>query len=343
MKVLKNVPLKEYTTFRTGGPASFFVEVTTSLDLQKAVQYAKRKKIPVFILGGGSNILVQDEGFPGLVIKMAIKGIEEQEKSDTDVEIVAGAGENWDEFVAHTVSRNLFGIENLSLIPGTVGAAPVQNIGAYGTEIMNVISWVEVFDQETKKIKRLINEECGFTYRDSMFKKPHGKKYVITRVAFVLHKKSSLNTSYKDVYEYIKTHTISPENLTLSKIREIVINIRKAKLPDILVYGTAGSFFKNPIVPKNVYEDLLKKFPDMPHFVVDKQHVKIPAAWMLDKICGFRGYKEERVGTYENQALVLVNVGNATSKEILNLAGKMTVCVKEKTGITLEREVQLVP
>jgi UDP-N-acetylmuramate dehydrogenase len=342
MKIQKNVSLKEYTTFRTGGPADFFVIVSSVEELKKAVSYAKRKSIPIFILGGGSNILIRDHGFKGLVIKVEIKGIEEQEKSDTHVEVVAGAGENWDEFVAHTVSRNLYGLENLSLIPGSVGAAPVQNIGAYGTEAMNLISWVEVFDIEKGKVRRLINEECGFTYRDSMFKKPHGKKYIITRVAFILSKSHAFNTSYKDVQEHIEKNNLKHEDLSLNKLRDIVIGIRKRKLPDIKEYGTAGSFFKNPIIPKTKYEQLLLLYKDMPHFVVDKNNVKIPAAWMLDKLCGFKGHREDNVGIYENQALVLVNFGDATSEQILKLAEKMTECVKEKTGIVLEPEVQII-
>ncbi len=341
IKIVENVSLKGYTTFKIGGEARFFVAVKTVEELQQALHYAEAQTLPVFILGGGSNILVSDEGFPGLVIKIEIGGIEMRD-GDLGTEVVAGAGAVWDDLVAYAVAQGLYGIENLSLIPGTVGAAPVQNIGAYGAEIKDVISWVEVIDTTTKEIKIMTKAECAFGYRDSIFKKPEGKKYVITRVALVLKKNDEVHPEYKDIKEYCLKNNLDPHTLTLQAVRNIVIDIRTNKLPDLAVYGTAGSFFKNPIVEKQTYETLVQHYPGMPGFVVDDTHIKIPAAWILDNVCGFKGYRDGSVGVYKNQALVLVNFGEGTAQEIKKLSEKMINAVAEKTKIFLEREVQFV-
>jgi UDP-N-acetylmuramate dehydrogenase len=376
MKILENVSLAELTTFKIGGPARYFCAITNVEELKEALDFAKSPahSLPIFILGGGSNILVSDKGFAGLVIKMEIRGTdvaggkkefakknggEKADKKNEDetsqfVEITAGAGEIWDDLVAFTVRRGLGGLENLSLIPGTVGAAPVQNIGAYGAEVKDTISAVEVFNIETGEVRNMKNAECRFSYRDSIFKKPEGKKYIITRVTFRLSKKLALKTDYKDVANYLKTQQISLGELDLKKVREIVIAIRRAKLPDVSKssqnkIGTAGSFFKNPIVSGAKYQELKKLYPDMPHFLPNpsrsqngQEKVKIPAAWLLDKLCGFKGYRDESVGVYENQALVLVNFGGASAANVMTLAKKMADDVFEKTGIKLEREVRVV-
>lgn len=350
MNVQENIPLKDFTTFRIGGSARYFAVVISIEELKEAAAYAKERSLPIFVLGGGSNILVSDQGFPGLVIKIKIQGIESKEVDHNKVEVIAGAGEDWDQFVGNMVEHGLYGIENLSLIPGSVGAAPVQNIGAYGVEAKDTLSWVEVFNIETGEIEKLTNVQCAFTYRDSIFKKPEGKKYIITRVAFLLSKEGKLSTAYKDVAEYIKNNNVI--DLTLQKIRDIVIDIRTKKLPDVKEIGTAGSFFKNPIIPKSTFEELLKQYPELPGYVVvsspafPKEGVggvyKIPAAFLLDKLCGFKGYRDGNVGVYKTQALVLVNFNGATAKEIFSLSEKMIACVKEKTNIILEREVQLI-
>ncbi len=342
--ILENIPLQEYTTFRIGGPARYFVCAETIEDVRDSLAFAHAKKIPVFILGGGSNILVSDEGFSGLVIKMEIVGI------DIDKEtITAGAGVNWDKLVACTVEKNLHGLENLSLIPGTVGAAPVQNIGAYGAEVKDAIAWVEVLDKESWEMKKLSKEECAFGYRTSIFKKPEGKKYIITRVAFALAKNGKANFEYKDLKSYFAKQEIASP--AAHQVREAVIVIRNQKLPDVKKLGTAGSFFKNPIVSKEKLAELLKKFPEIVSFPVsnssyakasEDDFVKISAAWLLDKVCGFKGYREGDVGSYQNQALVLVNFGSASAKDIKSLAAKMSVCALEKTGIVLEQEVEYV-
>jgi UDP-N-acetylmuramate dehydrogenase len=340
VNIEENISLQEFTTFRIGGKAKYFVRIKEINDLQIAIAFANSKKVPVFVLGGGSNIVMSDAGFPGLVIKMEITGIDINLEKEGSVIVSAGAGVDWDMFVQETVDQGLHGLENLSLIPGTVGAAPVQNIGAYGAEVKNTIEWVEALDIETGVMRHFTNEECTFSYRMSFFKTPKGKKYIITRVGFILQRNGELNTSYKDIAEYIKTNNVS--EVTLHNVREMVIDIRTKKLPSIKEYGTAGSFFKNPIITQKSYDKLLKEFPTMPHYPAGEGKVKVPAAWILDNLCGFKGYRDGDVGVYKNQALVLVNFGKATAADVKALAQKMIDCVKEKTGIELEREVEYV-
>jgi UDP-N-acetylmuramate dehydrogenase len=340
--IQEHISLKDLTTFKIGGEARFFATVHSIDELKGALAWAKEKHLEIFVLGGGSNILMGDKGWDGLVIKIEIKGIELKGN-----ELVGGAGENWDSFVGYAVEHGLYGIENLSLIPGSVGATPVQNIGAYGVEVKDTISWVESINSETGELKIFNNNECGFAYRDSFFKKPEGKKYIITRVAFNLKKEGILSTEYRDIKKYIEENKIL--DLTLQKIRDIVIDIRTKKLPDVRIIGTAGSFFKNPIISLSDYQNLLTRYPDLPGYSqksafagATADTIKIPAAWMLDNLCGFKGYKEGDVGVYKNQALVLVNFGNAKAQDIFDLSEKMIACVKEKTNIILEREVQMI-
>lgn len=349
MEMLENVLLKEFTTFRTGGAARWFFRVQSVEELKEAVLFSQRLNLrnskgstfakPFFVLGGGSNVLVSDDGYAGLVIKMEIGGVDFEEKENNLVHVTAGAGENWDAFVAKTVARGLVGLENLSLIPGTVGASPVQNIGAYGREVKDIIFEVETFDTETLKIKKFFSEECRFGYRDSFFKHSEGKKYIITRVTFALQKNGILKTDYKDVQEYFLKHAIT--GASVSDVRNAVIAIRTAKLPDVREYGTAGSFFKNPIVSNNLANEVLRKYPDIPLYPAGTDTKKISAGWLLDKVCRLKGVEAGRVGTYKNQALVIVNHGGATTKEVLEFAKSLQKQVKEKTGVSLEFEVQI--
>ncbi len=338
MKIQENISLKEYTTFKIGGSARFFCVVKNEDDLIDAINFAKKNKITYFVLGGGSNILVADAGFTGLVIKMEMKGINYFEEGNM-VKAVVAAGENWDKFVENTVEQGFYGLENLSLIPGTVGASPVQNIGAYGIEAKDIIDTVYVLDVEKDQYKTFKNIDCKFAYRDSIFKKEIGR-YIILSVTFNLNKKGRLNLVYKDIQEYFDFKNI--KNPTLKQVRDAVIYIRQKKLPDLKKYGTAGSFFKNVVVSTNKAQELIKKYPDMIVHAVNDKKVKIPLAWILDHACGFRGVKKGNVGTYQNQALVLINYGNATSKEIIDLAQKMVDGVFEKTGIEIELEVEYV-
>ena len=339
MTIKESVSLAKYTTLRTGGPARFFAEVSTDDELQEALAFAKEKAVPYFILGGGSNILMSDDGFPGLVIKMNMLGMDFNDRGDT-VEAIAGAGENWDAFVAKTVEQGLSGLENLSFIPGTVGAAPVQNIGAYGAEAKDTLAWVEAFDPKTEEYVTISNSECEFAYRDSIFKKPEHKHLVIMRVAFKLSKNKKPNASYKDLEVYFEEKGITEPSI--QEVRNAVIEIRTRKLPSIDDFGTAGSFFKNPIIAKDLYEDLALRYPGLPSFPVSDEFVKIPLAWVLDNVCGVKGIRKGAVGVYKNQALVLVNYGGATSREVKALADELIALVKEKIGIVVSPEVEYV-
>jgi UDP-N-acetylmuramate dehydrogenase len=340
MEILENIPMKDFNTFRTGGAAWFFCRAKKAEDLKQAVLFAREKSLPFFVLGGGSNILVPDDGYSGVVIKIEIIGFHYENKENGDVYISVGAGEIWDEFVSSTVMRGLVGLENLSLIPGSVGATPVQNVGAYGREVKDVIAEVEAFDTETFEIKKFSPEECLFGYRDSIFKHPEGKKYIITGVTFAFQKNASLKTEYKDVQEYFLKNNIT--NASVADVRNAIIAIRSAKLPSILEYGTAGSFFKNPIISNKLAEEVLKNYPDMPLYSAGVDTKKISAGFLLDRVCGLKGVEAGNVGTYKNQALVLVNHGGATTKEVILFAESLREQVKNQTGIVLEFEVQVI-
>ncbi len=338
MTIQENIPLKDHTTFRIGGPARFFCIVRNEDELIDALNFSKKNKIPFFILGGGSNLLVSDAGFPGLVIKMENLGISYKEIGDV-VEVTAMAGENWDKFVEETVSKGLYGLENLSYIPGTVGASPVQNIGAYGCEAKDTIESVYVLDVKKDEYVTLSNSECKFSYRNSLFKEDP-KRYIVISVCFKLNKKGKLNLDYKDVKDYFIFKKNGEPNL--KQMREAIIEIRKRKLPDVKDYGTAGSFFKNVVVSASKAQELISKYPDMILHPVNDKKVKVPVAWILDNLCGFRGVKKGNVGTYKNQALVIINLGDATANEIISLAQKMVDGVFEKTGIEIFPEVEYV-
>jgi UDP-N-acetylmuramate dehydrogenase len=339
MEIKENVPLSSLNTFKIGGSARYFSSISNVDQLKEAVSFAEEKKLPFFILGEGSNTLISDRGFPGLVIHIAIKGVEWTESGiPGQTTVIAGAGEHWDDLVRESVARGLYGLENLSGIPGSVGAAPVQNIGAYGVEMESVFLWAEAFDTVTREVKKMHKADSQFSYRDSIFKKPEGKRFIIVRAAFVLNKRGALKTEYKDVKEYFEMKGVLAP--TLSDVRDVVLHIRRNKLPDINKLGTAGSFFKNPIVLIEKYNALKKQFPEMPSYPVDDTHVKIPLAWVLDKLCNLKGMTFENIGTYKNQPLVLVNFGGGTSAQVKTLAKKIQDAVKEKIGVDIEYEVR---
>lgn len=341
----EHISCAPFTTFGVGGSARFFCRIRDTDDCREVMHFKNKNNLDLFILGGGSNILVSDAGFSGIVAKIEIKGVIFSEDSHDGgdqnvIRIEAGAGENWDDLVALTAARGLFGLVNLSGIPGTVGASAVQNIGAYGVEAKDMIKWVEVFDMTSGNIRRLTNEECTFKYRNSFFKSRAGKSLVITRVCFAVSKNDKPHIAYKDIELFIKKHSgiaLSPHIL-----RETVLSIRAQKLPDPKKIGTAGSFFKNPIISGDDFKNLQKKFPDLPQFPAEKGYVKVSAGWLLDKVCNFKGVSRDNVGVYKNQALVIVAQGGATASSVDTLAHDMQTCVKEKTGINLEREVEYV-
>jgi len=334
MKISEHVILAPYTTFKIGGPADFFCSVTSEDDVCEAVEFAKKKKIPFFVIGGGSNILISDKGFPGLVILNEMKGI----AIEGDV-ISAAAGEFWDGFVEYTVSKGFSGLENLSSIPGTVGASAVQNLGAYGVTSGQLIYSVRALDTQTMKFVELSNVDCSFEYRDSMFKHEKGR-YVITGVDFKLEKGGKVNIEYKDLKEYFAAKKINAP--TPREVREAVISIRANKLPDWKLWGTAGSFFKNPVVSAEKYAALKEKYPDLPGFPEADGKVKLALAWILDNICHAKGMMNGNVGTYEKQALVFVAKPGATAAEVVELAQELMKRVKDATGVTIEGEVEWV-
>ncbi|MSU56450.1 MAG: UDP-N-acetylmuramate dehydrogenase [Candidatus Taylorbacteria bacterium] len=335
MKIQEHISLKELTTMKIGGTARYFCSASTREEVEEAVLFTHGKKVPVIVLGGGSNILIASGEINALVLKIEIKGIEWATHGTDMEQVVVGAGESWDGLVARTVEKGFWGIENLSGIPGTTGAAPIQNIGAYGTEVKDTILWVEVFDIAAGKLRQLTNAECRFSYRDSIFKKPEGKALIVTRVAFALKRGGTPNLEYKD----LKNHFAGKETPPLTDIRNAVLEIRGRKFPDLSVVGTAGSFFKNPIIPKEKFDTLKQKFPDLPGFPMGND-VKIPLAWILDNVCNLKGATDGNVGMFKNQPIVLVNFGGATFEEVMLLAKKVADCVREKTGIDVECEVQ---
>ena len=338
IKTRNYVRLADYATLKVGGTARYFAEIFSVKELQEAVSFAREKNIPLVILGGGSNVLLSDSGVDGLVVKVSIKGtVWSDVDSSGRVGVSVGAGESWDDFVRGAVEKGFWGLENLSGIPGTVGASPVQNIGAYGAEVKDVIVSVETFNRNTGETRKLFNKDCAFSYRASIFKTPVGATLIITSVSFRLSKRGKPNISYKDLTEFFSARNTS--ELIPRDVREAVLQIRRGKFPPLSVYGTAGSFFKNPIVSAEKCSELLKKFTDLPNFPMADGRVKLSAAWILDKVCGLKGFTIGRVALYEKQPIVIVNLGGAKAEEIEALARAVEHIVFEKTGIHLEREV----
>ena len=350
MIIQENIPLSAYTTFKIGGRARFFCIVKNEEELVEAVKFAREKGVKFFILGGGSNLLVSDDGFPGLIVKNEIRGV----TTELDIEsvtslsgykfVTAGSGEIWDDIVAYTVDRGLFGIENLSAIPGTVGATPVQNIGAYGAEASHTISSVRVldtkdFDPAQSKFVELSNADCKFGYRDSIFKHETGR-YIISRVTYKLSTKGDVTINYKDTRDYFNDKKILKP--TIAEMRRAIVEIRTSKLPDWSKLGTAGSFFKNPYVSAEKFAELKAKYPMLPGFPEPDGRVKISLGWIFDKACNARGLMIGNAGTYEKQALVLVAKPGAKAVDVKAVAQELTARVKDKTGLHIEPEVEWV-
>ncbi len=330
----QNVPLAPLTTLKVGGKAEHYVRVTTEAELTSARTYAKKNNLPIRILGGGSNTLVSDEGVGGLLIHIAIKGVEVVGTTEEVIKVVVGAGEVFDEFIKRCVEEGWWGLENLSHIPGSVGATPVQNVGAYGVEIQSLISQVRVFDTLEECYRLLVVEECNFGYRDSVFKQEPGR-YIVTEVTFELSKIPERKLTYKDLEEYFKD-TKEP---SLLAIREAVIEIRSKKFPDWTVVGTAGSFFKNAIISSTEALMLERKYPELPMYPLSATQIKVPVGYIFDKILNAKGERIGSVGTFEGQALVLVAYEGATAKEVLAFSNTLAERTFEATGIVLEREV----
>lgn len=328
--------LKHLNTFGIDCKARYFVSVETVEELKKVL--SEKPSEALFLLGGGSNMLLTDN-LEAFVIHLNLKGIEVIKATETEVYVKVMAGENWHEFVEYCIENNFGGIENLSLIPGNVGTAPIQNIGAYGVELKDIFENCNTLEIETLEEKKFNKEECKFGYRNSVFKNEFKGKYIITSVTFKLTKKDhKRNIAYGDIQKVLNDKNI--ENPSIRDISEAIIAIRQSKLPDPKVLGNSGSFFKNPIVNSENFQEFRRKFPEAPFYEVSPTEFKIPAGWLIEK-AGFKGQRFGDAGVHKNQALVLVNYGNASGKEIWQLAMEIQKKVKEMTGIFIEPEVNL--
>lgn len=338
--VVENADLTLHNTFGIKTTSRYFVSISTIDELKALLQLKIFRENQKLVLGGGSNILFLKFFFDGLVIKNCVTGIEKTREDDAHVWLKVGAGEAWHSFVLHCIAHNFGGVENLSLIPGSVGAAPMQNIGAYGVEVKDVIESVDVFDFKNERTDTISNAACRFGYRESMFKQEGKERYFITHVTFRLTKKNHrFNASYGAITEVLTKMNIS--ELTLRSISDAVISIRESKLPDPKRIGNAGSFFKNPMITRNEFTALQEMFATMPSYTVDDAHVKVPAGWLIEQ-CGWKGKKVGNVGVHAQQALVLVNYGGGEGREIFELARAIQQSVKEKFNIELQMEVNMV-
>jgi len=333
-EVKKDVPLAPYTTFGVGGVAEYFAVASNEEELALLTEYARERDLRVSVLGGGSNLLVSDSGVEGLVIKNEIKGITHKAENEK-VLVTAGAGEEWDAFVLRTVETGWWGLENLSAIPGTVGATPIQNVGAYGVEVGNLIEEVKVYVLREQKYITMTKDECRFGYRDSIFKSEAGKDLIVVSVTYSLSTIPTPQIHYKDLAEYFSNHLGIPSQL---EIRDAVVLIRSKKFPDWKKFGTAGSFFKNPIISTEHFNELSKQYEGLPGYPAGDGTVKVALGWILDKVCELRGVREGQLGTYENQSLVLVNYGGATASDVSNFAEGVKDKVFKKTKISIEME-----
>lgn len=337
MEILKNYDLTKLNTFGVSAKAKFFTEIQNEGDLKDLLVSKEFKENDKLFLGGGSNVLFTKD-FDGIVILNKLKGIEILKENSENVFIKSMSGELWNDFVNFAVINNYWGVENLSLIYGTVGGAPVQNIGAYGAEVEDVIDSVEAYNIETGKKKIFENKECEFGYRDSVFKNKLKGKYFISAVIFKLSKVPNLDISYKGLKDYLEKNKIQVKNPR--DISKAVAEIRKNKLPNPEILGNAGSFFKNVYIDSRKMEEIRTTYPDAPSFEEDGM-VKIPAGWLIEK-CGWKGKRIGNVGVHEKQALVLVNYGGASGEEIKNLAEQIIASVFSKFGLELVPEVNIV-
>lgn len=336
LKVHENYSLKKNTTFGVDVAAAWYAEPTSAEALLFATEHARKKGWKYYITGEGSNLLFTGD-YQGLIIHPLIKGISVVDESASEILVKAGAGENWDQFVANCVAQNWYGAENLSLIPGSVGAAPVQNIGAYGTEAKDIITYVEVVNTRNMQQEVLSNAACEFGYRDSVFKHGDPGKYIVTAVLFTLKKNAGLMLDYGNVKDVF----MQRETQDLDNLRETIIGIRSSKLPDPAETGNAGSFFKNPVVTAGTFEILQSRYTKIPNYAAGAGRVKIPAAWLIET-AGWKGVRDGDVGTWPQQPLVIVNYGNASGRQIFDFSEKICASVLEKFGIRLEREVTVI-
>lgn len=337
MKILRDYSLLPHNTFGMDVKASLFIEYGSVDELKEVLARYVPEHTRWFPIGGGSNLLFTED-FPGVILHSAIKGMDVIHEDAEEVIVRVGAGEVWDDFVAAAVEREWYGAENLSLIPGEVGASAVQNIGAYGVEAKDLIVEVETVEVASGEIRIFKNEACGYAYRESVFKRSLKHRYIVTHVSYRLKKTPGFHLDYGNVRSELEKRGCA---LTLENVRRTIIAIRQSKLPDPMIQGNAGSFFMNPVVPRKQFEALLATYPQMPHYEVDAKNVKIPAAWMIDQ-CGWKGKQWGRAGVHDKQALVLVNLGGATGEEVIALSEAIQKSVYETFGVNISPEVNFI-
>lgn len=335
----KNLSLLPFNTFGIDAKAAIYTEIHSDEDLRELRDRDDLKELPRLILGGGSNVLLT-QNFNGLVMNIQITGREVMDENEDEVVVEFGAGENWHELVLYCIGQGWGGIENLSLIPGKIGAAPIQNIGAYGVELKDVFAYLELMHLDTGRIERFEADECQFGYRDSIFKRELKGKVAILRVALRLKKGDHvIHTGYGAISKELEARGI--EQPGIKDVSDVVISIRQSKLPDPAEIGNGGSFFKNPEVPTAFHDLLKERFPEMPSYFINDSTMKIPAGWLIDQ-AGWKGQTFGQYGVHKRQALVLVNYGGATGQEIYDLSTRILTSIKEHYGIDLEREVNVV-
>lgn len=338
IKILENQSLKTYNTFGIDASADFFVEVNSIEEIKEALSLTEEKKLPLLIINGGSNMLLTQD-WKGLVLKINLKGIEIVREDEDFVWVKVQGGENWHEFVQFTLRNNYGGLENLSLIPGNAGTAPMQNIGAYGVEIKDTMTELTALEIVSKKPRVFTNADCHFGYRESIFKNECKNQFVLLDVTFKLSKRNHvLHTEYGAIRLELEKRGI--ENPTIQDVSEAVIAIRQSKLPDPKEMGNSGSFFKNPVIPKFQFEELEKRYPNISGYA-SGDGVKVAAGWLIEN-AGWKGKRIGNAGVHEKQALVLVNYGRATGKEIFDLSERIIEDIYAKYGIQLEREVNII-
>jgi UDP-N-acetylmuramate dehydrogenase len=338
VRIRENFSLLPFNTFGIDVRARWYAEIEDEAAASAFFFSHYASGIPILLLGGGSNLLFTQD-FDGLVVRNCISGFEIQRESPEHIWVTCGGGENWHSFVLHCVDNGWGGIENLSLIPGTVGAAPIQNIGAYGVELKDVFDSLEAHNLKTGEIRNFDASDCEFGYRDSVFKRSLKGQFLVTRVTLRLSKKPKLNLSYGNVRQELEKR--SSGNWTIRDLSQVICEIRSSKLPDPAKIGNAGSFFKNPVIPASQHETLLAQWPGMPSYPQTDGSIKVPAAWLIDR-CGWKGFREGDCGVHKHQALVLVNYGGASGGEIVQLSNRIRKSVEDRFGIRLEAEVNII-
>lgn len=343
MKISENVSLSDYSTMGLGGTAAYLTTVETTMELLEALSWAQDKKLPIIMIGDGSNIVWQDTGFSGLIIVNCIQRYETYNEDDTNIYVTAGAGENWDTVVERAAQAGLTGIEALSLIPGTAGAVPVQNVGAYGQEISQTLTTLQAFDVQAKDFVTLRGDDCQFSYRHSRFKSgPDRGRFFITAITLHLQKAKPQPPYYASVQKYFEDHQIT--DVTPMALRQAVIDIRNSRLPDPKQVKNNGSFFANPIITTDDLVRIRAGYPQIPSWTLTDDSVKLPAAWLIEQ-CGFKDFHDPATGmaTWPQQPLVLVNEAAKSTSDLLKFRDQMISAVREKFGITLAQEPELLP